>query len=99
MAEQNEITLVSPVNFAIDDILEMNPYTFVMYPKFDEVIIELESVVREKNIQNLSVIRFESGFSKSSNEGIFPKKPHEAKRNKNIIPKKPYIKSCQNLLL
>ncbi len=65
IAEQEEITLVSPVNFAIDGTLEMNSQTFVMYPNFDEVIRELESVIKEKNIKNLGMIRFESGFSKS----------------------------------
>ncbi len=65
ITEQNQITLVSPVNFAIDETLEMNSYSFVMYPKFDEVISELESVIRDRNIQHLGMIRFESGFSKS----------------------------------
>ncbi|MNT17857.1 hypothetical protein D3C72_1530350 [compost metagenome] len=36
----------------------------------------------------ISVARFESGFSKSSNEGIDPNKPHEANKKKAKTPNK-----------
>lgn len=65
LALQDKITYISPVNFVIDDTFEMNEQTFVMYPRFDQVVSELKSVIDEKGIQKLGMIRFESGFSAS----------------------------------
>lgn len=65
LAEKDKVTFISPVNFVIDGIFEMNPYSFVMYPRFDQVVRELDSVITSKNINTLGMIRFESGFSES----------------------------------
>ena len=62
---QDKITYISPVNFVIDGTFEMNAQTFVMYPRFDQVVNELKGVIDEKGIQKLGMIRFESGFSAS----------------------------------
>jgi branched-chain amino acid transport system substrate-binding protein len=65
LAEKDKVTFISPVNFVIDGSFEMNPYSFVMYPRFDQVVRELDSVIASKNIKTLGMIRFESGFSES----------------------------------
>lgn len=65
LAEKDKVTFISPVNFVIDGSFEMNPYSFVMYPGFDQVVSELDSVIASKNIKTLGMIRFESGFSES----------------------------------
>ena len=43
----------------------MNKQTFVMYPKFEKVVKELDSVIESKGIKKLGMIRYESGFGKS----------------------------------
>ncbi len=65
LAEKDKVTFISPVNFVIDGSFEMNPYSFVMYPRFDQVVRELDSVIASKNIKTLGMIRFESGFGES----------------------------------
>lgn len=65
LAEKEKITYISPINFVIDDVFEMNPYTFVMYPRFDQVVRELDSVIGKLGVKHLGMIRYESGFSKS----------------------------------
>ncbi len=65
LALQDKVTYVSPVNFVIDNVFEMNQYTFVMYPRFDQVVQELDAVIQNKGIKNLGMIRYESGFSES----------------------------------
>lgn len=65
LAEKDKVTFISPVNFVIDGSFEMNPYSFVMYPGFDQVVSELDSVIASKNIKTLGMIRFESGFGES----------------------------------
>lgn len=65
LALQDKITFISPINFVIDKTFEMNEYSFVMYPRFDKVVLELESVIKDKNINTLGMIRYESGFGES----------------------------------
>ncbi|MBU3668498.1 MAG: ABC transporter substrate-binding protein [Candidatus Taylorbacteria bacterium] len=65
LALKDKVTYVSPVNFVIDGTFEMNPYTFVMYPEFPQVIRELDTVIKDKKIKQLGMIRYDSGFSAS----------------------------------
>lgn len=65
LAEKDKVTFISPINFVIDNVFEMNSHTFVMYPRFDQVVSELDSVIASKNIHKLGMIRFDSGFSQS----------------------------------
>lgn len=65
LAKQDKVTYISPINFVIDKVFEMNEYSFVMYPRFDEVVSELDSVIKAKDISHLGMIRYESGFSES----------------------------------
>jgi branched-chain amino acid transport system substrate-binding protein len=64
LAQKDKKVFVSPINFEMKTF-EMNDYSFVMYPRFEDVVLELESVIKEKNIKNLAMIRFESGFSEA----------------------------------
>jgi branched-chain amino acid transport system substrate-binding protein len=65
LAKKDQITFISPVNFVIDNAFEMNEHTFVMYPRFDTVVNELESVIKDMPIETLGMLRFESSFSES----------------------------------
>ena len=65
LALEDKVTFISPINFQIDGSFEMNKQTFVMYPSFEKVVKELDSVIESKGIKKLGMIRFESGFSKS----------------------------------
>ncbi len=65
IAEQNKKVFISPVNFQIDNSFEMNKYSFVMYPKFSKVISELDSVIKDKNVKHLGMIRYKSSFGES----------------------------------
>ena len=47
----------------------------------------------------ISVAKLDSGFSKSSKEGIAPKKPQEARKKNKSIPPKPMKKTFQNCFL
>jgi hypothetical protein len=44
----------------------------------------------------ISVAKLDSGFSKSSKDGMAPKNPQEAKQKNNIRVPKPYKNSFQN---
>ncbi|MEN9921541.1 MAG: hypothetical protein RLZZ517_519 [Candidatus Parcubacteria bacterium] len=65
LAQKDKKVFISPVNFQIDNTFEMNEYTFVMYPRFEQVISEFDSVIQDKSIKNLAMIRFQSGFGES----------------------------------
>lgn len=65
LAERDKVVFISPINFVIDGAFEMNEYSFVMYPRFENVIRELERVIVAKDIQKLGMIRFQSDFSGS----------------------------------
>ncbi len=65
LSQKDKIAFISPVNFVVDKTFEMNEQSFVMYPRFDKVVMQLDSVIRNQKIQKLGMIRFESGFSES----------------------------------
>ena len=89
LAQKDKKVFISPVNFQIDKTFEMNEYSFVLYPQFDQVISELDSVISEKQIKHLGMIRFDSGFSesiqntlalimKNNTEGVFSVETYKA---------------------
>lgn len=65
LAARDKVTFISPINFVIDGTFEMNDHTFVMYPRFDQVVFELKTVIAGRNINTLGMLRFQSGFSES----------------------------------
>jgi len=65
LAQKDKKVFISPVNFQIDGSFEMNDYSFVLYPKFDQVISQLDSVIADSKINNLAMIRYKSGFGES----------------------------------
>lgn len=65
LSQKDKIAFISPVNFVVDKTFVMNEQSFVMYPRFDKVVMQLDSVIKDKEIKKLGMIRFESGFSES----------------------------------
>lgn len=65
LAQKDKKVFISPVNFQIDGSFEMNDYSFVLYPKFNQVISQLDSVIADNKINNLAMIRYKSGFGES----------------------------------
>jgi branched-chain amino acid transport system substrate-binding protein len=65
LAQKDKKVFISPVNFQIDGSFEMNDYSFVLYPKFEQVISQLDSVIADNKINNLAMIRYKSGFGES----------------------------------
>jgi len=62
LSEDDQITFISPINFTIEGSFQMNDYSFVLYPEFSKVIRELSSVIAEREIEQLGIIRFQSDF-------------------------------------
>jgi ABC-type branched-subunit amino acid transport system substrate-binding protein len=65
LAERDQIVFISPINFIIDGSFEMNDYTFVMYPRFEDVVQELNGVIAQRDINSLAMLRYESSFGES----------------------------------
>jgi len=70
IALQDEITVISPSNFIIEESFEMNEHSFVMYPAFSDVIRELERVIINKDVQQLGIVRFQSDFGAEIEETL-----------------------------
>ncbi len=82
LAQKDKKVFISPIQFQIDKTFELNEYGFVLYPEFNQAISELDSVIQDKNINHLGMLRFQSGFGesientlasimKNNNEGVF----------------------------
>jgi branched-chain amino acid transport system substrate-binding protein len=65
LAQKDKKVFVSPTNFQIDNTFETNEYSFVLYPQFNQVISKLDSVIQDKKINHLGMLRFQSGFGES----------------------------------
>ncbi len=65
LAKRDEIVFISPINFIRQGSFDMNEYTFVMYPRFDDVVQELNDVIAQREVDSLAMLRFESAFSES----------------------------------
>ena len=91
LAQQDKIAFVSPINFVIKGAMEMNPYTFVLYPNFDTVVGQLQSVIiDDKNIHRLGMIRYNSAFGESIEHSLssFIASWHDAESNPLFVAEK-----------
>ncbi len=60
LADQNDITFISPINFRIEGSFEPGANTFVMMPEFKKVIEPLRVYIEDQNIKILGTVRFAS---------------------------------------
>lgn len=65
LAQKDKKVFISPIQFQIDKTFELNEYGFVLYPEFNQAISELDSVINDKQIKHLGMLRFQSGFGES----------------------------------
>jgi branched-chain amino acid transport system substrate-binding protein len=70
LAQNEKVTFVSPVNFAIEDSFVLNDYIFVMYPTFESVVRQLKDSIDKKGVKQMSMLRFQSDFSAEIEETI-----------------------------
>lgn len=62
LAEKDKKVLISPTNLVIDGSMEMNKYTFVMYPRFEKVIRVLKDVLVSEQTKKVGILRYQSDF-------------------------------------
>jgi branched-chain amino acid transport system substrate-binding protein len=62
LALENNIILITPTNFRIENSFELNKNSFAMMPSFDKVINSIDNYIDNQNINKLAVVRFASAF-------------------------------------
>lgn len=63
LAEEDQITLISPTNFRLEDSFELGEHSFVPFPSFERVVRVLERYLIEQNVQKVAIVRFTSSFA------------------------------------
>lgn len=59
---EDDVVLITPTNFMIEDSFELNENSFAMMPSFNKVINSIDDYINNQNINKLATVRFASAF-------------------------------------